>query len=60
MCDLAFIGNLCFDEIVPFEGSPVIAPGTAVLGGALAAARIGAEVTAVTRMERMKDEGVGP
>lgn len=48
--DLAFLGHLCLDEVVPFGGSPFVAPGSAVLCGALAAARIGTRVTVVTRM----------
>jgi sugar/nucleoside kinase (ribokinase family) len=48
--DLAFIGHVCFDEVIPFEGSPRVAPGSAVLCGALAAARVGKKVAVVTRM----------
>ncbi len=54
---LAFIGHMCFDEVVPFEGSPVVAPGSAVLCGALAAARIGTPVTVVTRMA-LQDQAI--
>ena len=57
VCDLAFVGHMCFDEIVPFEGTPRVAPGSAVLCGALAAARIGTKVAVVTRMAP-KDEGI--
>ena len=48
--DLAFIGHMCLDEVIPFGGSPRVAPGSAVLCGALAAARIGTKVAVVTRM----------
>jgi sugar/nucleoside kinase (ribokinase family) len=48
--DLAFIGHVCLDEIVPFGGQGWVAPGSAVLCGALAAARAGASVAVVTRM----------
>jgi sugar/nucleoside kinase (ribokinase family) len=48
---------MCFDEIVPFEGLPRVAPGSAVLCGALAAARIGTKVAVVTRMAP-KDESI--
>jgi sugar/nucleoside kinase (ribokinase family) len=48
--DLAFIGHVCLDEVIPFGGSPRVAPGSAVLCGALAAARIGTKVAVVTRM----------
>ena len=57
VCELAFVGHMCFDEIVPFEGLPRVAPGSAVLCGALAAARIGTKVAVVTRMAP-KDEGI--
>jgi sugar/nucleoside kinase (ribokinase family) len=53
--DLAFIGHMCFDEIVSLQGTPRVAPGSAVLCGALAAARIGAGVAVVTRMDPRDD-----
>ena len=55
--DLAFIGHMCLDEVIPFGGSPRVASGSAVLCGALAAARIGAKVAVVTRMAP-KDEAI--
>ncbi len=48
--DIAFLGHVCFDEIHPFGGTPTTAPGSAVLCGAMAAARVGARVAVVTRM----------
>jgi sugar/nucleoside kinase (ribokinase family) len=48
--DIAFIGHVCFDEIIPCQGLPRVAPGSAVLCGALAAARVGKKVVVVTRM----------
>jgi sugar/nucleoside kinase (ribokinase family) len=45
------------DEVTPFLGSPRLAPGSAVLCGALAAARVGASVVVVTRMAH-KDESI--
>ncbi len=48
--DIAFIGHMCFDEVVPYQGLPSVAPGSAVLCGALAAARVGKQVVVVTRM----------
>jgi len=50
MYDIAFIGHMCFDEVIPYQGDPRIAPGSAVLCGALAAARVGKRVMVVTRM----------
>jgi sugar/nucleoside kinase (ribokinase family) len=53
--DLAFVGHMCFDEIVPLVGTPSVAPGSAVLCGAMAAARIGVDVAVVTRMDPRDD-----
>jgi len=58
--DLVFIGHMCLDEILPFEGSPRVAPGSAVLCGALAAARIGTGVAVVTRMAPGDEEMLSP
>jgi sugar/nucleoside kinase (ribokinase family) len=48
--DIAFIGHVCFDEVIPYQGAPRVAPGSSVLCGALAAARAGKRVEVVTRM----------
>jgi sugar/nucleoside kinase (ribokinase family) len=48
--DITFMGHMCYDDIHPFGGSPATAPGSAVLCGAMAAARVGATVSVVTRM----------
>lgn len=48
--DIVFIGHVCYDEIHPFGGTPTTAPGSAVLCGAMAAARVGARAAVVTRM----------
>ncbi len=48
--DIVFIGHMCFDEVISFQGLPRVAPGSAVLCGALAAARVGKKVAVVTRM----------
>jgi sugar/nucleoside kinase (ribokinase family) len=50
MFDIAFIGHVCFDDVTPYRGVPRVAPGSAVLCGALAAARIGKNVAVITRM----------
>ena len=55
--DIAFIGHICFDEVVPYQGTPRVAPGSAVLCGALAAARVGKKVLIVTRMA-LRDEQI--
>ncbi len=64
--DITFVGHMCYDEIIPFEGEAHIAPGSAVLCGAMVAARIGKKVAAVVKMapkdehilQAMKDVGV--
>jgi sugar/nucleoside kinase (ribokinase family) len=64
--DVTFIGHMCYDEIIPFGGKPVVAPGSAVLCGAMVAARVGKKVAAVVKMAKqdeailqpMKDAGV--
>lgn len=48
--DITFVGHMCYDEIVPYQGERAVAPGSAVLCGALAAARIGCRVRVVTKM----------
>jgi len=64
--DIAFVGHMCIDEIIPFEAKPQIAPGSAVLCGALTAARVGRRVAAAVKMSpdddgmlcAMRDAGV--
>jgi sugar/nucleoside kinase (ribokinase family) len=58
--DLAFLGHVCFDEVIPFQGASRVAPGSAVLCGALAAARIGTSVAVVTRMAPRDEEILAP
>jgi sugar/nucleoside kinase (ribokinase family) len=55
--DITFIGHMCYDEIVPFGGTKRVAPGSAVLCGAMVAARAGKKVAAVVKMAR-KDESI--
>ena len=57
MFDLVFIGHMCFDEIIPFRGEQSVAPGSAVLCGAIAAARVGKKVAVITKMAE-KDKGI--
>lgn len=64
--DITFVGHMCYDEIIPFEGEPHIAPGSAVLCGAMVAARVGKKVAAIVKMapqdehilKAMQDVGV--
>ena len=55
--DITFVGHMCYDEIIPFGGKPHIAPGSAVLCGAMVAARVGKKVAAVVKMAK-KDENI--
>ena len=64
--DITFVGHMCYDEIIPFGGKPHVAPGSAVLCGAMVAPRVGKKVAAVVKMAKkdehilqpMKDAGV--
>lgn len=58
--DITFMGHMCYDEIHPFGGQPSTAPGSAVLCGAMAAARVGARVVVVTRMSPTDDAILDP
>jgi sugar/nucleoside kinase (ribokinase family) len=53
--DIAFIGHMCWDEISPFGGEKTVSAGSAVLCGAIAAARIGKKVAVVTKMSPADD-----
>jgi sugar/nucleoside kinase (ribokinase family) len=55
--DIVFVGHMCYDEITLYGGRTSVAPGSAVLCGAVAAARIGQKVAVVTRMAPA-DEGL--
>lgn len=58
--DITFMGHMCYDEIHPFGGEASTAPGSAVLCGAMAAARAGARVTVVTRMSPADEQILQP
>ena len=55
--DVTFIGHMCWDEITRFGGQPTVAPGSAVLCGAMVAARVGKRVAAVVKMAK-EDEAI--
>src|SRR5690554_3827235 len=57
---ITFLGHMCFDEIIPFQGDTRVAPGSAVLCGAMAAARTGKKVAVVTRMAQKDAELLKP
>ncbi len=48
--DITFLGHLCYDEITPFGGQPRVSPGSAVLCGAMAAARAGRQVAVIAKL----------
>lgn len=48
--DITFIGHMCMDEIHPWQGEVRVAPGSAVLCGALASARVGCSTAVIARM----------
>lgn len=58
--DLTFIGHMCRDEIIPFGGRPTVAPGSAVLCGAMVAARLGKRVAAVVKMAAEDEDLLEP
>ena len=55
--DITFVGHMCYDEIIPFGGKARVAPGSAVLCGAMVAARVGKKVAVVVKMAK-KDESI--
>lgn len=58
--DVMFVGHMCYDEIIPFEGETHIAPGSAVLCGAMAAACTGKRIAAVLRLAPSDDAILEP
>ena len=63
---ITFIGHMCYDEVTPYGEDKIVAPGSAVLCGAMVSARIGVKTAAVVKMSLdeehitrpMKDLGV--
>lgn len=58
--DITFIGHMCYDEVTPYGGEPIIAPGSAVLCGAMVAARVGKKVATVVKMSPEEEEILNP
>ncbi len=54
--DITFLGHMCFDEITPYQGETKVSPGSAVLCGAMVAARVGKKVAVVTKMAEKDQE----
>ncbi|MDR0497538.1 MAG: PfkB family carbohydrate kinase [Treponema sp.] len=63
---ITFIGHMCYDEVTHFGGDTIVAPGSAVLCGAMVTAKVGVKTAAVVKMsldeesinQPMKDLGV--
>ncbi len=58
--DITFLGHMCFDEITPYQGETKVSPGSAVLCGAMVAARVGKKVAVVTKMAEKDNEILKP
>ena len=58
--DITFLGHMCFDEITPYGGETKVAPGSAVLCGALAAVRTGKRVAVLAKMAEADEAIVQP
>jgi len=57
---ITFIGHMAFDEVHHFGGGSIVAPGSAVLCGAMVSARIGIKTAAVVKMSLADEEIVQP
>lgn len=55
--DIIFIGHMAIDEVHHFDGTVSVKPGSAVLCGAVAAAKIGSKVAVVTKVSP-QDESI--
>jgi sugar/nucleoside kinase (ribokinase family) len=60
VCDVTFVGHMCWDEITRFGEQPIVAPGSAVLCGAIVAARAGKRVAAVVKMAKADEAILAP
>ena len=58
--DITFVGHMCYDEIKHFGQEAKVAPGSAVLCGAMVAARVGKKVAAVVKMSPDDEEILQP
>ena len=64
--EITFVGHMAYDEVHHFGGGHIVAPGSAVLCGAMVTSRIGVKTAAVVKMspddeqitQPMKDLGV--
>jgi sugar/nucleoside kinase (ribokinase family) len=58
--DVTFVGHMCWDEITRFGEQPTVAPGSAVMCGAMVAARVGKRVAAVVKMAEEDEAMLAP
>ena len=58
--DVTFVGHMCWDEITRFGEPPIVAPGSAVLCGAMVAARVGKRVAVVVKMSKADEAILAP
>ena len=58
--DITFLGHMCYDEITPYQGEKMVAPGSAVLCGSLASVRTGKRVAVVVKMAPADEEILQP
>ncbi|MCL2079952.1 MAG: PfkB family carbohydrate kinase [Oscillospiraceae bacterium] len=58
--DIVFVGNMAFDEVHHFGGESIVAPGSAVLCGAMVTARLGIKTAAVVKMSLEDEDIVSP
>jgi len=54
---ITFVGHMAFDEVHHYGGGEIVAPGSAVLCGAMVTARIGIKTAAVVKMS-LEDEEI--
>ena len=57
---ITFVGHMAFDEVYHFGGGKIVAPGSAVLCGAMVTARLGIKTAAVVKMSLADEEIVQP
>jgi len=57
---ITFIGHMAYDEVHPFGEEKIIAPGSAVLCGAMVSARIGIKTAAVVKMDPIEEHITQP
>lgn len=55
--DITFVGHMCYDDVTPYGEKQIVAPGSAVLCGAMVTARVGVKTAAVVKMSP-DDDGI--